>query len=1107
MTPVVEPSDQRTREAIRSEREVSAFVSAGAGTGKSTTLVGRIVATVTAAPNPTPIRNVAAITFTERAAGELRDKVRDALAGTAADDLAGDVAQRALRDVDAAVIGTIHGFAVAILREHALAAGLPLGFEVADDSAAATAKRKRWRDTVDAWQVRLPEQARQHLDAAGIRLIALKPLVDELDRARPRLDPARVSPPEQIDVAARLREVAAGLAILIDEQLAACTDHSDKLAAHLQGPVAGLRDELARADADTLIAMRGRWDELWSRAFKPGNVGTAGAWGSKEDAKAVRDRLKEWQSPVWACLGAPLENAVRVAAEIAWHELDAAQANRVMTGVLEFDDLLLVTRSLLRANLAVRAAVSQRFRVVLVDEFQDTDPVQWDIIRLVTSDPTDLDAVPQPGRLVVVGDPKQAIYSFRGADIRTYLEARGSFPGSPYELVTSFRSVEPIVTWVNTVFASLITASEVQPAYENLVSHHAPQSAIPTGPAVVVLRDAPKPDPDSTIGDDRPQSRALEPQLVATAIQRAVRDHWQITEPTDGGRHREYRRACTYRDIAILVPTRTGVLDLLDALDGAEIPYRSADAKLVLDRPVVSGLISALRVIDDPEDQLSLWWTLKSLLFGCGDDDLLRYRRDRGRWRLPGATEDLPDGPVSDALRVLSQLRSTWVAPQPAAVLDALISGRRVHETLALVPRGTFDADCVRMLQGHAQRWQDDGGVGLSDFVASVEVLGSDTSRATLDEPDDRDDDAVRVSTIHSAKGLEFPVVVLAGMATGQRSDKGSFGVRADGGMEFTVAGIESAGLESWKVDEQAPRSAAELIRLLYVACTRARDHLVVSVVGEVRKGGNAPRSDVLRAPVAAVATDAIDVPTTFPLPSDLVQPRYLAAPPSDWSEKLAQARAAAAAPWVASPSSRDAAALDAGRGPGVDPVGEATAYATADSDRADAGVRRTRDGRPVGRAMHAALDTLFSAAAPPTDDAVSKACHRAVADEGIPGDYDDVRSRVAAAMASPLAAEAFAAERRWPELFLAAPKDHDDIRLTEGYADLVFETADGYVLVDHKSDATMSPEGLAHYREQLAAYAALLESATGRAVVQHLLLHVPGATAQVINVSTQAGG
>ena len=1105
MTPTVEPSDQQTRDAIREKREVSAFVAAGAGTGKSTTLVGRIVATVTGAPNSTPIRNVAAITFTERAAGELRDKVRDALAMAVTDNPTAELAQQALRDVDAAVIGTIHGFAVAILREHALSAGLPLGFEVADNSAAATARRKRWRDIVDAWQTCLPEQARRYLHGAGISLVALRSLVDELDGARSRLDPAHVSPPEQIDVATGVREVVAGLTNLIDEELAACTDHSDKLAAHLQGPVAGLRDELARADADTLIAMRGRWDELWSKAFKPGNVGTAGAWGSKEDAKAVRDRLKEWQSRVWACLGAPLENAVRVAAEIAWHELDAAQTERVTAGTLEFDDLLLVTRSLLRTNLAVRAAVSQRFRVVLVDEFQDTDPVQWDIIRLVTGDPTDLEAVPQPGRLVVVGDPKQAIYSFRGADIRTYLEARGSFPGSPYELVTSFRSVEPIVTWVNAVFASLITASEVQPAYENLVSHHAPQSAIPTGPAVVILRDAPKPDPDSSIADDRPQSRALEPQLVATAIQQAVRNHWQITEPTDGGRHREYRRACSYRDIAILVPTRTGVLDLLDALDGADVPYRSADAKLVLDRPVVSGLISALRVIDDPEDELSMWWTLKSVLFGCGDDDLLRYRRDGGGWRLPGAKDDLPDGPVSDALRVLSQLRSTWVAPQPAAVLDALISGRRVHETLALVPRGTFDADCIRMLQGHAQRWQDDGGVGLSDYIASVEVLGSATSRATLDEPDDRDDDAVRISTIHSAKGLEFPVVVLAGMATGQRSSKGAFGVRADGGMEFTVAGIESAGLESWKVDEQAPRSAAELIRLLYVACTRARDHLVVSVVGEVRKGGNAPRSDVLRAQVATVPTDTINVAATSLLSVNHVQPRRLAAPPSDWSQKVTEARAVAALPWVTSPSGRTAAGLDAGRDFTADPVGEATANLVADQDRADAGARRARDGRPVGRAMHAALDTLLSAATPPAGDEIAAACHRAIADEGAPDNYDDVRRRVAAAMTSPLIAEAFAAERRWTELYLAAPQDHDGIRLTEGYADLVFEAADGYVLVDYKSDATLPPENLAHYREQLAAYAALLQLATGRSVPRCVLLHLPGATAQVIDVTAQA--
>jgi len=154
---------------------------------------------------------------------------------------------------------------------------------------------------------------------------------------------------------------------------------------------------------------------------------------------------------------------------------------------------------------------------------------------------------------------------------------------------------------------------------------------------------------------------------------------------------------------------------------------------------------------------------------------------------------------------------------------------------------------------------------------------------------------------------------------------------------------------------------------------------------------------------------------------------------------------------------------------------------------------------------MHAALDTLLSAATPPAGDEIAAACNRAIADEGAPDDYDDVRRRVAAAMTSPLIAEAFAAERRWTELFLAAPQDHDGIRLAEGYADLDFETADGYVLVDYKSDATLPPENLAHYREQLAAYGALLQLATGRSVPRCVLLHLPGATAQVIDVTAQA--
>jgi ATP-dependent exoDNAse (exonuclease V) beta subunit len=147
---------------------------------------------------------------------------------------------------------------------------------------------------------------------------------------------------------------------------------------------------------------------------------------------------------------------------------------------------------------------------------------------------------------------------------------------------------------------------------------------------------------------------------------------------------------------------------------------------------------------------------------------------------------------------------------------------------------------------------------------------------------------------------------------------------------------------------------------------------------------------------------------------------------------------------------------------------------------------------------VHAALDRAFRGAGPPTPAAIDSACRAAVADEGIPGDLADVVARVSAALATPLAAEAFAAPQRFPELYLAAPVDHDGVRVVEGYADLVFAAGEGWVLVDYKTDATLAPAARIHYAEQLAAYAVLLERTTGRTVTRRVLLHVPGPTADV---------
>ena len=168
-------------------------------------------------------------------------------------------------------------------------------------------------------------------------------------------------------------------------------------------------------------------------------------------------------------------------------------------------------------------------------------------------------------------------------------------------------------------------------------------------------------------------------------------------------------------------------------------------------------------------------------------DELLRYRQSGGNWRIGRVQNEGRHGVIESALDLLARLRETWVAPQPAGVLDALVDSTRLFETLALVPRGVFDSDCVRMLQGHARSWQDGGGVGLDDYLAGVDELANNTSRATLDEPDDRDDDAVRISTIHSAKGLEFSVVALAGMSIGTPNFPEVVGVRSDGESRSTL--------------------------------------------------------------------------------------------------------------------------------------------------------------------------------------------------------------------------------------------------------------------------------------------------------------------------------
>jgi ATP-dependent exoDNAse (exonuclease V) beta subunit len=501
----------------------------------------------------------------------------------------------------------------------------------------------------------------------------------------------------------------------------------------------------------------------------------------------------------------------------------------------------------------------------------------------------------------------------------------------------------------------------------------------------------------------------------------------------------------------------------------------------------VLGLLAAIAVIDDADRQLDLWMALKSPVFACDDTDLLRHRRAGGYWRITDASD--AEGRVADSLAVLHAIRRGSDSPQPVAVVDALLRRTRLMEALSFAPRGAFDADCVRMLRAHAQQWQDDGGVGLADYLVAAAEVQTDSTRAGLAEPDDRDDNAVRLMTVHQAKGLEFPIVVLAGMASNIYEPSPTIGVVTPEHFEFSInKDLRSVGYSEWDETLRKARSDAERMRLDYVACTRARDHVIVSVCGEHGKRKRTHSSllwDAIPAKPEDVTTLEIEAPVAAPVTPTPAPPL-----PSAWTETVDAIRRRTREPFVASPSGDAAVALGlsvtASTGPALT---EPVPLETEVSSAADA--RAARDGRPLGRAVHAALDGIVRIGEAVTSEQVSAICVTAADDEGIASQAGEVHARVTNGLATDLMHEALAAPRRWSELYLSAPVTHLEVRLVEGFADLVFESVDGLVLVDYKTDELLSPETLPHYREQLATYAKLIELATQRAVSRRAILRL----------------
>src|SRR5664280_466104 len=561
--------DDAARRKIRTDTASTIFVEAGAGSGKTKSLVDRVVKLVLS--DGIPLERIAAVTFTEKAGSELRDRLRVAfdpstLPADARTNANGRVdpaertarAEKALEAIDSAAIGTLHSFAHRILTLHPVEADLPPLIEVLDEVASSVAFDERWsvlqRELLDE-----PALADALLLAlsAGVTFEHLRSLARAFgsdwdlieDRVLPFPPPVAV-PPDITKLLTAAGELKWG--------------HG------------------RQQNWPDLGGLKASCQELQAEAHRAAAV----------FANATLRPLAYW-----------IASKVRESAQL-----------RADEGRLDFHDLLVLARRVLRSNPDVRAALHERFQVLLLDEFQDTDPIQIELaVRIAggrDATATRWEDVRIPaGSLFVVGDPKQSIYRFRRADIALFLDVRDRLNVTE-RLTTNFRTVAPVLEWVNQVFGAVIQAQpRMQQAYEPLKAH---RQQAGTGPSVLLLGAAEHMDkPDASL------LRVREASDVAAAITQALDQGWTVWDAAAGS-----WRPVRLADMAILLPARTSLDFLEDALDAAGIAYRAESSSLVYQASEIRDLMAVARAVADPTDLLSTVTALRSPVFGCGDDDL-----------------------------------------------------------------------------------------------------------------------------------------------------------------------------------------------------------------------------------------------------------------------------------------------------------------------------------------------------------------------------------------------------------------------------------------------------------------------------------------------------
>ncbi len=818
------PSDRAARDRIANDLDTTFLVEAGAGSGKTTSLVTRMVSLITS--GRTPVDRIAAVTFTRKAAAELREKFQEALeeAALKKSGAAAEHARTALGHLGEATIGTIHAFCARLLRERPVEVGLDPEFQELDEGDADRRLDLYWLEFLDQERI-ADSQALAELIRLGVSPDQLSGLFKRLSQFRDVQPVWKDLPPPD------LSKARTALLRLLDRLAKVVPpEEPEKGWDELQSAYrfAQWRRRVFSVDAlPDLVTVLER--------FQGASV-TLNRWENAAAARTVRDEelpafvdgylapsLKVWREYLYPFCIQFAAGAVRY-----------AESQRKDAGLLDFGDLLIKARDLLRDNAPVRRAFADRYRYLLVDEFQDTDPIQAEVLFYLAGDAPAPKADwrnwrLRPGALFVVGDPRQSIYRFRRADIDTYTLVKDQVAASGGEVLTlsaNFRSVDRIGDVVDAAFRGVFPeqADAFQAAFVPLETDR-PGPGRHAGAARLVLPGGSKMKKDEIAATDATH--------VAAFVAWALAGHVQVEEATT-------LRPARPGDVMILSLRKEFLERIARALEARQIPYDITGASGFAEDPDVVAGLTLLRCLADRDNPVLVVAALTGRLFGHSYQELYDFKEAGGRFAFLGAQAD-PAGAARGVLGSLGRLKALWrltLDRSPAAAVSAILEAVGIVPLAAASPLGAAAGGRLYKL---VELIQDAPGTEFADFPAAVEWLdGSVQGEVEPISLLTGARDVVRVMNLHRAKGLEAPLVLLAA-PWGNADHEPEFHVdrtRTGQAVGYFVVREESeysgkliALPPEWetKAEKEKQYLAAERDRMRYVAATRAKQLLVVS--------------------------------------------------------------------------------------------------------------------------------------------------------------------------------------------------------------------------------------------------------------------------------------